>query len=145
MAHWRRAGGHPDKAQPDLVKFARRLGASVKIVSQVGDFVDAAIGFRGSNLLWEIKNPGEIRNDRKGRKQGGQLTPDQVKLRANWRGRIDLIQTTDDVLKALLAADMNRPIDYQDVPDDFLAAMIKSARQAGLHSPKRMSEDESTD
>ncbi len=130
MAHWRRGGGNPDKAQPDLVRYARRLGATVKIISQVGDFCDAAVGFRGSNLLWELKTPGEIRKDRKGRKKGGTLTPEQEDLKANWCGKIELILTQEDVLRSLLAADLNRPLDYQAVADDWLAAIVKAARTA---------------
>jgi hypothetical protein len=123
----RGGGGHPDANQGPLVKLARRLGATVQITSQIGGWVDATVGFRGVNLLWEIKAEGFQAKVAKGRKLT-KTEQQQADLRATWTGRIDVIETADDVIRALLQADLNKPSDYYEVPNDYLAAIVKVVR-----------------
>lgn len=133
MGYRRRAsGGNPDGNQKDLIKLARRLGASVAIVSQVNGFTDAVVGFRGSNGLAEFKMPGFKKKQARGRKIT-QTEQDQAALRATWAGRPpEIIETYEDLLKFLLAMDLNRPTDYQDVADDYLGAVIRALRSGTL-------------
>lgn len=128
MAHWHRSGGHADLNQNPLVKFARRLGASVTITSHVGkDFPDAVIGFREVNLLWEFKQPAELGKRGKPRK-APQLTQGQEDFRNTWLGTVETIRTAEDVVRSLLRADKMRPLDSTAVPDDYLAAIVKTIR-----------------
>lgn len=64
-------------------------------------FVDAVVGFRGTNFLIEIKDPSRPRSRRK-------LTPAQIELHAQWQGQIDVVETLDDLLKVLHRSDNYR-------------------------------------
>lgn len=132
MPKFARAGGHADGNQEPLVKFARRMGASVVITSIVPNWVDATVGFRGSTLLWEIKREGwrkGLQKKRGGRRKLRRTEEGQEDLRATWRGgEIEIIETVDDVLRSLLRADLNRPMDLQPVLDDYLAAIVGTVR-----------------
>lgn len=123
----RGGGGNPDRNQGPLLALAERLGASVQVTSQIGGWVDATIGFRGMNLLWEVKMPGFRKSVARGRKLT-KTEASQADLRARWGGRIDIIETADDVIAALLGADRNRSLDYTAVPDDYLASIVRTVR-----------------
>lgn len=118
-----RGRGRTDANQKSLVKFMRRLGAAVFDTSGVGNgFPDLVVCFRGSNLLIEIKNP-KTYHGRAG------LSDHQQKFANEWMGGpIYIVKTADDVVRALLAADLNRPLDYQAAPDDYVAAVVKNIR-----------------
>lgn len=127
----RGGGGNPDQNQAPLLQLARRLGATVQVTSQIGGWVDATVGFRGVNMLWEVKRPGWRRSVANGRKLT-ETERKQAELRATWAGRIDIIETVDDVIRALLQTDLNRQLDYTDVPNDFLAGVIQALRRNPL-------------
>lgn len=99
-----RAGGNPDANQADLVALARRLGADVRVTSQVGrDFPDLVVGFRGVTVLVEVTNPagkGKAFRERKAR---------QAEFRAGWRGGpVVEVKTADDLIRLLTGPDMVR-------------------------------------
>lgn len=124
----RRDGGNPDANQGPLLALARRLGASVKVTSQVPEWVDATVGFRGQNLLWEVKRSGWRAEKKRGRKLT-KTEEGQAELHTNWQGRIEIVETPDDVVRALLNADRTKALDYSTVPDDYLAAIVRALRQ----------------
>lgn len=76
-----------DKTQSPIVDALREIGASVAITSMVGHgFVDAVVGFRGVNFLFEIKTPSPI---------GWKLTPAQKKFHAGWNGTIHIVDSVE--------------------------------------------------
>lgn len=84
-----------DANQNEIVEFLRKQGATVQILSSVGKGCpDILVGFKGKNLLMEIKD---------GLKSASQtkLTPDQVKWHSEWRGDVDVVFTVYDVLRVL--------------------------------------------
>lgn len=111
------------------------MGATVVIISELGNGApDALVGFRGSNLLWDFKKPGSAPTKRPGKgKKPRKLTGSeeaQAGFDATWMGmpRVE-IETVDDVMRSLLNADRNKPLDYSEVADDFVAAVVKVVRQ----------------
>ena len=79
-----------DKNQPDIVKAFRAMGASVHILSTVGDgFPDLAIGIRGKTFLVEVKT------------EEGKLTKDQVKWHDEWKGQKVIIRGVDEAIAFL--------------------------------------------
>jgi hypothetical protein len=69
--------GRTDANQSEIVKELRARGASVAVLSNTGGgFSDLVVGFRGRNVLLEVKTgPNE------------KLTPAQVKFQQTWRGQ----------------------------------------------------------
>jgi hypothetical protein len=79
-----------DGNQAEIVAALRAVGATVQILSAVGDGCpDILVGRNGRNYLMEIKVP------------GGKLTPDQVEWHCGWRGRARIVESKRDALKAL--------------------------------------------
>lgn len=84
-----------DGNQSSIVEGLRKYGCSVQVLSTVGKGCpDLLIGYRCHNLLFEIKNPEKPKGDR-------QLTPDQVKWHASWRGSVFKIETLSEALDIL--------------------------------------------
>ena len=85
----RRYAAKIDRNQVEIVETLRRAGASVQPLHTVGDGVpDLLIGYRGVNLLLEVKGP------------RGTLTPDQVEWHGAWRGHVVVVRTIDEALRA---------------------------------------------
>lgn len=79
-----------DKNQNEIVKAFRDLGASVLILSGVGQGCpDTCIGFGGVNVLVELKTP------------KGALTPDQVVFFDGWRGDAQIARSIDDAIQII--------------------------------------------
>lgn len=83
-----------DANQPKLVAQIRKLGATVKVVSQLKRFCDIVVGYQGKNYLIEIKDPDKPPSQRK-------LTPDEIDFHMEWEGQIDVVHTIEDVIKIL--------------------------------------------
>jgi hypothetical protein len=86
-----------DSNQGAVVKAFRQIGASVQVLSQVGKGCpDVLVGFRGVNVLVEIKDGGKVPSARK-------LTSDQVKWHESWAGQVcvatDIRDAIDQVIK----------------------------------------------
>lgn len=60
-----RNGGNPDNNQKEIVKSLRKLGAKVVIVSEVSNFVDLVIGYKGKLFIAEIKDGTKSPSQRK--------------------------------------------------------------------------------
>ena len=84
-----------DGNQQAIVEALRAAGATVKIVSSVGDgFGDLVVGAHGVNYLLEVKD---------GRKPPSKrlLTPDERRFHAEWRGQIDVVCSVTDALDVI--------------------------------------------
>ena len=88
-----------DANQSDVVaEFREALpDASLKVMSGAGDgFPDLAIGWRGVNFLFEVKDPEKCPSAR-------QLTRAQKDLHTEWQGQIAIVHSSGEIL-ALMAA-----------------------------------------
>lgn len=79
-----------DENQYEIAKVVRQMGGTVEFLHQLGNGIpDLLIGFRGHNLIWEIKDGTKPRSQRK-------LTPDQEEWHANWKGNKQIIKSMED-------------------------------------------------
>jgi hypothetical protein len=79
----------------EIVKVLRQCGASVQSLAQVGDGCpDILVGFRGQNLLLEIKDGSRPPSARK-------LTVDQVPWHAQWRGSVAVVHSVESAIAVL--------------------------------------------
>lgn len=83
-----------DDNQSEIVAALRRIGCSVKVTHVPSDLL---IGYRGRNILLEIKDGSKPPSARK-------LTPDQVIFQAEWRGQYDVVKTVDEAIAAVIRA-----------------------------------------
>lgn len=87
--------GRVDSNQKEIVNAARKIGASVAVISSLGDGIpDAIMGFRGVNYLIEIKDGDKPPSQRK-------LTADEQKWHNNWKGTVNIINSVDEILDLL--------------------------------------------
>ncbi len=85
--------GRLDNNQKKIVKRLRQCCVSVQSLASVGDGCpDILVGFRGQNWLFEIKNL-------KGR--GNKLTKNQESWHLNWRGRVHVVTTFDEIAEMI--------------------------------------------
>jgi len=76
-----------DANQTAIVKALRDMGASVQILSAVGQGCpDLLVGYRGVNSMLECKDGDKKPSARK-------LTPDQVKWHAEWKGSVTIVES----------------------------------------------------
>jgi hypothetical protein len=76
-----------DANEADIVAALERIGCTVARA----DIVDLIVGYRGRSLLLEIKDGSKPPSARK-------LTPNQLALRANWRGQYDVATSVDEAI-----------------------------------------------
>jgi len=87
--------GRVDRNQPMIVKGLRQIGASVQSLATMGGGCpDLLVGYQGENYLMEIKDPDAPKNKR-------DLTPDQVKWHAEWKGIINVVETLDEAFRVI--------------------------------------------
>jgi hypothetical protein len=89
-----RRAARTDSNQTEIVAAFRQAGASVKLVHTVKGFVDAVVGINGRNLLVEIKDGSKPPSARK-------LTSDESDFHRTWKGKIDIVESVDDVARVL--------------------------------------------
>lgn len=81
-----------DGNQGKIVEVARGLGASVACSHMVKNgFPDLVIGWRGHNLLVEVKS------------DVGRLTQDQLVWQEDWRGPVHIVRSTEEMAELLSA------------------------------------------
>ena len=81
-----------DKNQSQIVKDLKQFGATVVVMSDLGGGCgDILVGWRGRNLLFEIKNPDQFPSAQK-------LTLKEAEFHQVWKGQIDVVKATDDIL-----------------------------------------------
>lgn len=84
-----------DANQPDIVKALRAAGASVQSLADLGCGVpDLLIGWRGTNLLFEVK-------DGTKRPSARRLTPDEERWHGRWSGQVTVVESADAAVSAL--------------------------------------------
>lgn len=85
-----------DANQPEIVAALRAIGATVAITSTAGQgFPDICCGWRGRNVLFEIK-------DGRKRPSAQKLTPDQKLFHAAWRGEIVVVKSAAEAVEYLM-------------------------------------------
>jgi hypothetical protein len=91
-----RRAARTDENHGAIVNALRALGASVQSLAMVGDDCpDLLVGFRGINLLMEVK-PGEAKDKRR-----RELRPTQAEWFAKWRGQVVKVDSVDSAIAAL--------------------------------------------
>jgi len=84
-----------DANQTAVVSALRAAGASVQSLASVGKGVpDLLIGFRGVNLLMEVKDGNKAKSAQK-------LTEDQLRWHGLWLGPISIVDGPEAALRAL--------------------------------------------
>ncbi|PJN96415.1 hypothetical protein CNY89_02650 [Amaricoccus sp. HAR-UPW-R2A-40] len=84
-----------DANQAAIVNALRRAGASVQPLHAVGaGCPDLLVGYRGQNLMVEVKDGGKPPSARK-------LTPDQADWHDAWRGQVIVVKDVDQALAAI--------------------------------------------
>ena len=74
-----------DVNQPDIVEALRKAGATVQPLHTVGKGCpDLLVGWRGLNLLIEVKN-GKLSQSRR------KLTPDEARWCSEWKGIVHIV------------------------------------------------------
>lgn len=83
-----------DANQARIVSALRRAGATVKCAHRVGGgFPDLVVGYRGTNILIEIKTV------------AGRLSPKQKKWHSTWSGKVFTVKTIVGAMRILAVID----------------------------------------
>lgn len=81
-----------DVNQVAIVSALRQVGATVQVLSAVGKGCpDIAVGFRGTNYFFEIKDGEKVRSKRA-------LTGDERIWHETWRGHVAIVESAEDAL-----------------------------------------------
>jgi len=98
MNYWARGGGNPDTTQAPIVAGLRKVGASVTILSAVGNGCpDLLVGWKGVTFLGECKSPKAIRKTK-----GDGLRKSQREWMEAWRGGpVAVWETLEDALRTI--------------------------------------------
>ena len=84
-----------DANQPETVKALRQVGCTVQSLAATGKGCpDLLVGFRGINLLFEIKDGSKPKSARK-------LTPDQVIWHEAWNGKVYVVESVGQALEII--------------------------------------------
>lgn len=79
-----------DKNQKEIVHFLRSKGATVFCSHQIGKgFPDLVVGYKGKNLLIEVKN------------LNGKLTQREKEFLEVWAGKVYIISSIEEIKKLL--------------------------------------------
>lgn len=84
-----------DSNQQAIVKQLRKIGVSVQHLHEVGDGCpDLLLGYRGKNLLVELKDGNKPPSKRK-------LTKDEELFFTSWKGQVEKCENLEQILKLL--------------------------------------------
>lgn len=96
MAVVRRAA-RTDDNHAEVVKALRQIGCSVVSLAAVGaGFPDLAVGYRGRNLLLEVKDGSKPPSRRK-------LTDDEAAFMAAWKGQYAVVESAEQAIAVVTA------------------------------------------
>ncbi len=88
-----RRAAKTDLAQRETVRALRDIGASVQVLSAVGQGVpDLMCGYHGVNVLLELKT-GKAK-----------LTKDEMDWHAKWGGQVAIVNTPEDAQRVVISA-----------------------------------------
>lgn len=81
---------HRDLIEPEIVQALRAIpGVTVWHTDQPADLL---VGFRGVNLIWEIKTPTELGG------RGLGLTKNERTFHQTWTGQVQIISSVDQAI-----------------------------------------------
>lgn len=84
-----------DSNHSEIVKGLRAVGATVRSTAAIGQgFPDIAVGYRGLNWFFEIKDGEKFPSQRK-------LTTAEEVFHETWRGQVSIIHSLDDALTVI--------------------------------------------
>ena len=84
--------GRVDDNQKQIVHWLRQAGATVQSLATIGGGCpDLLVGFRDRNYLFEIKDGSKSPSAR-------QLTPDETKWHAEWKGQVYVVERPEAAL-----------------------------------------------
>lgn len=89
-----------DANEGEIVAALERIGCTVARA----DIVDLIVGYRGRSILLELKDGSKPPSARK-------LTPNQLKLVANWRGQYDVVTSVDEAIAIVQRHTLGKPYD----------------------------------
>jgi hypothetical protein len=95
-----RHAARTDKNQAEIVAALERAGISVEII---GKPLDLLICVRGETQLMEVKNP-----DRTSEDPDSRLTKAQVEFIAKWPGKVSIVRTPEEAIKAAIGEEALR-------------------------------------
>lgn len=85
-----------DDNQAEIVKALRDIGASVQPIHQIGGGCpDILVGYRGRNIVMELKDGNKPPSARK-------LTADEIDWHSSWRGQVVIVETIEQAIKAVM-------------------------------------------
>ena len=85
-----------DENQREVVSALRNIGCSVTLLHAVGQGCpDIMVGFRGQNILLEIKDGKKPPSARK-------LTPAQQEWHAAWRGKAYVVASIEEAIEVVM-------------------------------------------
>jgi len=91
-----RKAARVDDNQGVIVEALRGAGASVQSLAATGKGCpDLLIGYRGANVLAEVKDGDKIPSKRR-------LTDDQVKWHSRWKGQVAVVESSKEALQLLV-------------------------------------------
>lgn len=91
-----RRAARVDANHSEIVAALRKIGATVTSTAGVGKgFPDLAVGWRGMTLLLEVKDGSKPPSAK-------QLTDDERKWHAEWRGHADVVESVEEALRAVM-------------------------------------------
>ena len=87
-----------DRNQPEIVAALRSVGATVQPLHTIGNGCpDLAVGYRGKNLLMEVKDGLLVPSKRA-------LTADELKWHVMWEGQVVTVDSVEAAIAALKEA-----------------------------------------
>jgi hypothetical protein len=91
-----RRAARVDSNQYEIVQALRGIpDLSVAVTSRVGQgFPDLVVGYRGATFLFELKDPTKPKADQ-------ELTPEQTKFHAAWKGQIQKVFSLKEIITTL--------------------------------------------
>ncbi len=96
-----RRAAHIDANHAAIVKALRMAGIGVKSLAAVGKGIpDLLCGFRGINVLLEVKNP----HAERGAAQGMALTEDEREFHETWPGQVRVVTSADEAVRVVVEA-----------------------------------------
>jgi hypothetical protein len=85
----------PDRNHAEIVRALRQAGASVQVLSQVGDGCpDIAVGLRNATYLMEIKDGNAPKGQQK-------LTEAEFNWHSAWRGQVAIVTSIKEAFEVL--------------------------------------------
>lgn len=96
-----------DENQSEIVDVARSMGCTVQLLHAVGGGCpDLLVGISGINDLWEVKDGRKPPSARK-------LTIDQIKWHDEWRGHVQVIDSTEKAIARINYVRRSQPAHKQ--------------------------------